>query len=166
MKLSTLDRSTINESIVEDILFSIPMDDFQKGDLILVFGTSVFLEERMDKAIELYFQNRAPRMLLSGGRGNGSTIEESVLMKKYALERGVLEKDILIETDSNNTTENVLSSLLVLQKVGLLQDIRQVLVVTSIYHIKRCMLTLSRYMPDWISYSYCPAGSISLQKKN
>lgn len=166
MKLSTLDQNSVNESIVEDILFSIPPDDLQKGDLIFVFGTSVFLEERMDKAIELYFQKRAPKMLLSGGRGSNGSIEESLLMRKYALERGVLEKDILIEMESSNTTENVLGSLLVLQKAGLLQGIRRILIVTSIYHVKRCILTLSRYMPNWIAYSYCPAGSIFLQKEN
>lgn len=34
MKLSTLDRSTINESIVEDILFSIPMNFIFKTGLL------------------------------------------------------------------------------------------------------------------------------------
>lgn len=159
MKLSMLDGNQIDEKIVESILFSIPQDDLKYGDLIFVFGTSIYLEERMEKAVELYFQKRAPKMLLSGGFGEKGVKRECILMKEYALKHGVLEEDILLEEESNNTTENVLGSLFILQRRGLLQKIKRMLVVTSIPHMKRCMLTLSRYMPNWIEYSYCSAGS-------
>jgi len=75
-------------------------------------------------------------------------------MKEKAIEMGVPEKDILIEIQSNNTTENVLCSLLVLERKFLLQKIKRLIIVSSPAHIQRLSLTLSRYMPKWIKYSY------------
>lgn len=155
MKLSQLDPRCIDSSIVFKVLFSIPYDDMKKGDCIFVFGSSLDFLNRMDKAIWLYHSGRARKMLLSGGYGQNGIEKEAILMKNYALQNGVLECDILVEDQSNNTTENVLCSLLVLHRAKLLPKIKRILVVSNPAHIKRCMLTLSRYMPKWISYSYC-----------
>ncbi len=155
MKLSQVDPKLLNCSLVHRILFSIPEDDFERGDCIFVFGSRKDFRKRMDQAIQLYRCHRAHKMLLSGGYGQGGVEKEALIMKKYAILNGVLEQDILIEDQSNNTTENVLCSLLVLHRAGLLSKIRRLLIVSSATHIKRCMLTLSRYMPRWIQYSYC-----------
>ena len=87
-------------------------------------------------------------------------------MKEKAIEMGVPEKDILIETQSNNTTENVLCSLLVLERKFLLQKIKRLIVVSSPAHIQRLSLTLSRYMPKWIKYSYVYDNDSPTSKNN
>lgn len=155
MKLSLINPNLLTSSIVEKVLFLIPHDNLKKGDCIFVFGSKNDLKNRMDKAIQLYQCGRASKILLSGGYGQNGEEKEALLMKKYALQGGVLEQDIFIEDQSNNTTENVLCSLLVLHRLKILPKIKRMLIVTSPIHMKRCMLTLSRYMPRWISYSYC-----------
>lgn len=45
--------------------------------------------------------------------------------------------------------------MLVLERKFLLQNIKRLIVVTSPFHVQRLSLTLSRYMPKWIEYSYC-----------
>ena len=67
----------------------------------------------------------------------------------------VPEEVILTEEESNNTTENILCSMLVLERKFLLQNIKRLIIVSSPFHIQRLSLTLSRYMPKWIKYSYC-----------
>ncbi len=155
MKLSQVDPKMLDCSLVHRILFSIPEDDFQRGDCIFVFGSRKDFRNRMDQAIELYRCGRSHKMLLSGGYGQDGVEKEALVMKKYAISNGVLEQDILVEDQSNNTTENVLCSLLVLHRAGLLPKISRLLIVSNPAHIKRCMLTLSRYMPRWIQYTYC-----------
>lgn len=166
MKLSLIDPKDLDDSMVEKILFSIPTDDLEDGDCILVFGSYDFYKERMDKAIDLYYKKRAPKILLSGGFGKRGVEKEAVIMKNYAIDKGIPASDILIEDESNNTMENVLYSLLVLYRDDMLPGMKRLLIVTSPAHIKRCMLTLSRYMPHYIEYSYCYDENSILSKKN
>lgn len=155
MLLSKIDSENLTDEQIEKILFSIPEDDKEIGDCIFVFGSKNYIEERTNLAIKLYKEKRAPKILFSGGLGKSGEIPEAILMKEIAIKNGVPEEDILIEEVSNNTTENILSSMLVLEREFLLQNINRLIIVSSPAHIKRCMLTLSRYMPKWIKYSYC-----------
>lgn len=155
MLLSKINPDNINKETVEKVLFDIPNDDLEIGDCIFVFGNKTHLIERVSKAVDLYQQKRAPKIIFSGGLGKDCEVPEAILMSEYAQKLGVPKQDIIIETDSNNTTENILCSLVVLERTLLLQNINRLLIVTNRTHIKRCMLTLSRYMPRWIKYSYC-----------
>lgn len=155
MLLSKINPDNINEETVEKVLFDIPNDDLKMGDCIFVFGSKTHMIERVSKAVDLYRKKRAPKIMFSGGLGRDGEIPEAILMSQYAQSLGIPEQDIITESDSNNTTENVLCSLVVLERTLLLQNINRLLIVTNCAHIKRCMLTLSRYMPRWIEYSYC-----------
>lgn len=155
MKLSEINVNMIDAKIVSKVLFTVPKDDMKNGDLIFVFGTPYDWKNRMDVAIKLYKDGRASKMLLSGGIGLESIAKESLVMKDYALKCGVANSDILVENESKNTTENILCSLLVLHRSKLLPKIKRILVVSSPSHIRRCMLTLFKYMPRGIGYSYC-----------
>ena len=104
--------------------------------------------------------------MFTGGKGKNGTIPEAKIMKEKALSLEVPEEAILTEEESNNTTENVLCSMLVLERKFLLQNIKRLIVVSSPFHIQRLSLTLSRYMPKWIEYSYCYDENSSVSKNN
>lgn len=89
-------------------------------DFIIVLGSGLIdgktvpplLGKRIEKAIQFYkAQSRAtltpPKILMSGGKGDDEQIAESLAMKNYALEKGIPEEDILVETNSKNTLENM-----------------------------------------------------------
>lgn len=166
MKLSEININKLDSEIVSKVLFTVPKDDMKNGDLIFVFGTPYDWKNRMDVAINLYKTGRASKLLITGGVGVESTTKDSLVMRDYAIDCGVLDSDILIEDQSRNTTENVLCSLLILHRANLLPGLRRVLVVSSPAHIRRCMLTFSKYMPRGIEYSYCYDEDSIYSEKN
>ena len=154
MLLSQINEEELNNNIIDKILFDIPEDDLLPGDCIWVFGSKKYADERVEVAVKLFNDKRAPYILFSGGFGKSGTIKEALLMRDKAISLGVPSDRIFIEDISCNTTENVLCSLLVLERKFLLQNIKRLIVVSSQFHIQRLILTLSRYMPKWIEYSY------------
>ncbi|WP_226655283.1 YdcF family protein [Pseudalkalibacillus hwajinpoensis] len=155
MKLSELNPDTLSREEMTTFMFQDTIDDHQSGDCILVFGSKTI--HRVLKAAALYHDKRAPKILVSGSAARWGEDEEpeAIWMRDRLLELGVPSKDILLELEAANTTENVLASLMVLQRSIGLNHIQRLLIVSSPYHMKRCYLTLTTYMPDWISYSFC-----------
>ena len=166
MLLSKIDENNLNEEDINKILFDIPKDDGMTGECIWVFGSKKDLDERLKLAIELYNNKRAPYILFTGGKGKDGTILEAKIMKEKAISQGVPENAILVEEESNNTTENILCSMLVLERKFLLQNINRLIIVSSPFHIQRLSLTLSRYMPKWIKYSFCYDENSPVSKYN
>ena len=87
-------------------------------------------------------------------------------MKEKLIQLGIPEKVILTEEESYNTIENVLCSLVILNRKFLLQNIKRLIVVSSPFHIQRLSLTIQRYMPKWINYSYCYDENSKVSKNN
>lgn len=80
----------------------------------LIDGTTVppLLANRIEKAIQFYqAQLKAtanpPKIILSGGKGDDEHLAEGIAMKNYALKKGIPEEDLLAETNSKNTLENM-----------------------------------------------------------
>ncbi|PPA70438.1 YdcF family protein [Jeotgalibacillus proteolyticus] len=158
MYISELDKASLTLSQMNKLLYEGIEDDQKSGDCIFVAGSSMAATSRLPKAVELYKQGRAGKILVSGGVvWKGTPYSESITLKKEAIKLGVPEKDILTEGLSHNTLENVLASLLVLNRAFYIQHIRRILIVTSPYHIKRLHLTMKTYMPSWIEFTLCPS---------
>ena len=167
MYISNLENERLTSKQRGNLLFSDIKDDQQHGDCIFVAGSSKAVRYRLPKAVELYKQGRAGKILFSGGvKWPGNEHTEALELKKEALSLGVPEKDILTEDLSLHTLENVLASLLVLDREFHLHNIRRLLVVTTSYHMRRLHLTLKTYMPDWISFTLCPVDDDNTNEDN
>lgn len=147
MWLSEIEKGLDIEKIKE-ILFRVPNDDFQAGDYLWVFGSMIDLEERVYHTILLYYEKRASKIILSGGNG------EALRMKEIMVQAGIPENVILIETESKSTIENVLCTTLLLYRMGYLNTISHLVIVTSIVHMKRVLKVLEKYMCKGITFSY------------
>ena len=167
MKISELNPDKLTDKIMTNLLYGDITDDLKNGDCIFVFGSSKAVLYRLPKAIQLYSEGRANKILFSGGVAwNGNSLPEAILLKNKAIELGIPEKDILVETDSTHTKENILASLLILDRFFELHKIKRILIVTASYHMRRTFLTLKTYMPSWIEYSLCPAEDRNTRKEN
>src|ERR1700730_9877410 len=82
----------------------------EKADCILVLGSHDL--RVAERGAELFLDGWAPLLIFSGGLGNFTkalwTETEADLFAKIARNKGVPEKDILIENKSTNTGENIL----------------------------------------------------------
>ncbi|MGE6204020.1 YdcF family protein [Guptibacillus hwajinpoensis] len=156
MMFSEVNLDNLSRQQITSFMFDSIVDDGKDGECILVFGAKTI--HRVQKAARLYHNKRAPKILVSGSAARWGKEEESeaIWMKKHLFDFGVPEEDILLELEAANTTENVIASLMVLQRSFGLNHINRLLIVSSPYHMKRCHLTLTTYMPDWISYTLCP----------
>jgi uncharacterized SAM-binding protein YcdF (DUF218 family) len=167
MKISQLQPGKLTDLQMTELLYKNLDDNQEKGDCIFVPGSSKAMEYRLPKAVELYREGRAKKILFSGGViWEGNDLPEAQLLKQKALEYGIPEEDILVEDISMHTKENVLASMLVLDRAFDLHNIRNVLIVTTIYHMRRMHLTLKTYMPDWIHYTFCPVNDQTTREDN
>lgn len=70
---------------IDSILFNNLVDDGANGDIIFVFGSKKSLKYRCPRAIELYKEKRASKILFSGGvQWDGQHDVEAMVMSEEA----------------------------------------------------------------------------------
>ena len=109
------------------------------ADCILVLGCgvredgspSLMLRDRLEKGIELYENNGAPKLLMSGDHGR-KDYDEVNLMKSYAMERGIPSEDIFMDHAGFSTYDSMYRA----------RDIfraEKVIIVSQEYHLYRAL---------------------------
>jgi uncharacterized SAM-binding protein YcdF (DUF218 family) len=140
---------------------NVPVVELPKAEAIVVLGGAtrsalpprpgVDLSEAGDRVIyaaQLFRQNKAPKILLSGGRidwrGTGSP--ESQDMANILTSLGIPKDAILQDPESLNTYENGVNTRKILEK----NNIKKVLLVTSAIHMPRSLLIFKHQKIDVI----------------
>ncbi|MEO6870458.1 MAG: YdcF family protein [Ginsengibacter sp.] len=142
-----------------------------KSDCILALGSHDL--RVAERAAELYLQGWAPLIIMSGGLGNFTkewTEKEADRFAAVAIEKGVPEKDILIENRSTNTGENILFTQKLLEQKGL--DLQSFIVVQKPYMERRSYATFKKQWPGkdiivtspQISFRDYPTPEIPIEK--
>lgn len=152
MYLSQLKLESLNHSLIHKIIFEDLNDDGLNGDIILVFGSVTAPVYRVPKAVELLNAGISHKIVMSGGQSNPP---EAQIMKDTAINLGAKEMDILVEKNSRNTKENILFTRSMLEEMYGLKNIKRILLVTNFFHLRRCLLSMKTFMPEWIEYSLC-----------
>lgn len=105
-------------------------------------------------------------MFCGGAKKNASSenLSEAEEMCQKAIELGVPETSIIMESTSQNTVENIVCSLVELQRAMWLNRVKSVLLVTTTYHMRRS-LHIARYLfPPHISVYPCPADDTTTRR--
>ena len=113
------------------------------SDVIIVLGAqvkadgtpSVALERRLTAALESYREKRRT-IIVCGAQGANEPRPEGDVMREWLIARGAAEADVLAETESFNTRENLANALEMMNARGL----SKALVVTSDYHVPRALV--------------------------
>ena len=107
-------------------------------------------KNRVERAAELYRRGIVNKIIASGGIGPFSTnrnTPEAVEFHDQLVELGVPGNDIIVESRSRNTAENIDFSL---SKISLYEDgitlHYDLVLVTSSYHMKRALGVLKKYI--------------------
>ena len=116
-------------------------------DFIIILGCAIkpdgtlypLLKGRVDKAIEhykkqLYATGKKAIFVPSGGQGSDEVISEGEAMKRYLMEQGIPEEQIMPETESTTTLENMKYSKKLIDQVN---PEGRVAFSTTNYHVFR-----------------------------
>ena len=110
------------------------------ADVLIVLGGG--LHERPQRAVELFNQQAAPRIILTGEGDDG--INHHIL-----LANGIPAGVIQVENKSETTQENALFTIKLLRAEG----VHSAILVTSWYHSRRALKTFEHYAPEIKFYS-------------
>lgn len=117
------------------------------ADVILVLGAAQYngrpspvLQARVDYAIRLWQEERAPRLLFTGGVGEGDTVSEGEVARRYALAQGVPDTAVLVERGGLTSAESVAAAAALMREAGL----KTALLVSDSYHMLRLELLARR----------------------
>ena len=123
-------------------------DDARAADAIVVLGAAQYdgrpspvLKARLDHAVSLWDRHLAPRLVLTGGMGDGDTTSEAAVGRRYAVKHGVPDSVILMETRGRTTAESV-------QRVAAMLDSlspREVILVSDPFHMLRLSILARRF---------------------
>ena len=144
----------------------------KKSDCILALGSHDL--RVAERAAELYLHGYAPLVIMSGGLGNFTkdmwTEKEADQFAAVAVQKGVPEKNILIENQSANTGENILFTQKLLEEKKL--NPQTFIVVQKPYMERRSYATFKKHWPDkeltvtspQISFEEYPTNEIPIEK--
>jgi uncharacterized SAM-binding protein YcdF (DUF218 family) len=111
-----------------------------RADATIVFGMSLW-NRPVDKAVSLYREGRAGRLVLTGGHNPAIGAVEAIEMWRKARELGVPDSDLLVEPQATNTRENIANAHALLRASGHSTQALRLNLVTINFHVKRVLLT-------------------------
>ena len=145
----------LNFLVVRSTEKQIIKDFTQEYDCILVLGAGVrngsprpMLQDRLDYAIDLYKNNVAPKLIMSGDHGR-KDYDEVNIMKDYAIEKGVHSEDIFMDHAGFSTYESIYRA----------RDIfkaEKMVIVTQEYHLFRALYISNRLGVEAVGYASDP----------
>jgi len=161
-KLSDLygKENELTEEQIDTLIFDEIEDKGYSSKYAIVFGSPDFQNYRVYEAIKLYKEKRIQKIIFSGGIGRETEESkrnetEAVQMKRLALENGVLEEDIILEDKSSTTIENCANIASMLEDE--LESIEGITLISSVWHLKRCLAIAKKCISSKITYLFAPA---------
>lgn len=138
-----------NKDNLQDIVFDTEYKKVEdKANFGIVFGGISMIPYRVDEALRLYNEDLIDKLVLTGGIGflnKDRKIPEALKMREYLLKHNVPDSDIIVESKSRSTFENVELFLKILKEQYNLDETTFAL-ITSDFHLKRCMATVSKLL--------------------
>ncbi|MDE6898597.1 MAG: YdcF family protein [Lawsonibacter sp.] len=121
------------------------------------WGPSVMLQDRLDKALEYLASHPDMTVVVSGGQGENEPAAEAQGMADYLADHGFARENIILETQSHNTHQNLVYSAKHLEEAGL--DIKDgVVIVSNGFHLTRAKMLAGRAGYENVSVLSAPSS--------
>ena len=115
-------------------------DQAQPADMIIVMGAAEYsgrpspvLRARLDHALLLWKEHKAPLLMTTGGKGGDPTFTEADVGRSYLMDRGIPATAILTESAGETTMQSVSAATEIMSRMGL----HSCILVSDGYHIFR-----------------------------
>ena len=135
----------------------------------LVLGTGDPNAVRTPKGVECYKNGMCDKLAFSGGvfwDTEYGHVTEAECMKRYAMDHGVPESDIILDNMARTTIENMICGIIALHRAfHYISEVKDLIIVTSEYHMRRSMLAAEATMPRFMNLYAVPAkGSLCRER--
>ena len=119
--------------------------DTKKTDAIVVFGAAEYsgrpspvYRARLDHALELFKDGRAPIVITTGGAGGDPSFSEGGVGHDYLLRRGIPEANLIAETQGTDTARSAERVAVIMKMNGM----HSCTAVSDAYHLFRAKKVL------------------------
>ncbi len=140
-----------NQESLEEIVFDTQYPKVEnKTDFGIVFGGVSMIPYRVEEALRLYNEDLIEKLVLTGGIGylnKDRKTPEAFKMREYLLKHNVPDSDIIIESKSRSTFENINLFLQILKSQYNIDDTSLAL-ITSDFHLKRCLAMVRKLLDN------------------
>lgn len=123
------------------------------GDAAIVLGAAVWDDEpsfvfaaRIDHAILLFENGQVQYIIMTGGRSPEDSLSEGEAARRYAIDKGVPQEAILVESESTSTQENLANAQLIMVE----QELSTAVIVSDPYHLRRAGIIAGRLGMDHV----------------
>jgi len=130
------------------------MDETRAADAAIIMGAAAYgerpspvFEQRIAHGVALYKKGTVKKLILTGGFGDGATMAESEVARRYVIDQGVPERDLLLEKISRTTRGNLQQARELMKQHGL----TEALLVSDPLHMERA----ARMMRDLGVTAWC-----------
>lgn len=121
------------------------------------WGPSVMLQDRLDKALDYLKDHPEVVVVVSGGQGENEPTSEAQGMADYLADHGFAQENIILETQSHNTHQNLTYSARHLEERG--ADIKAgVVIVSNGFHLTRAKMLAGRAGYENVSVLAAPSS--------
>jgi len=118
-------------------------DEAGPADAIIVLGAAAYdavpspvFRARIEHGLDLYRSGHAGVLIFTGGYGGGGArFAESQVARRYAMRNGIPERDILIESSSQTTYQNLFQA----RQLMLDHGLQSAIVVSDPLHMARAL---------------------------
>ena len=128
------------------------------------WGPSWMLQDRLDKALDYLKDHPEVVVVVSGGQGENEPTTEAQGMADYLVDHGFARENILLETQSHNTHQNLTYSARHLEESGV--DIKSgVVIVSNGFHLTRAKMLAGRAGYENVSTLAAPSSHLPSRLK-
>lgn len=117
-------------------------DQKYESDAAIILGASTangevspVYQERINHGIQLHREGYVSKLIVTGGIGEGNSQSDADAARQYAMKHGIPETDIILETTSTTTQENLENSKLIMDQY----QYSTVIIVSDPLHMRRAM---------------------------
>lgn len=132
-------------------------DTLKPAECIFVFGSQS--DARIIKAVELYHQKLAPKLVISGRGshyGRANEVAEAARMREYAIGNGVPKSAVITERDSITLPDNVKRTIDLFETMNWRPQ--SIISVSTTFVQRRAQLEWYKYLP-WSAHVYAISSS-------
>ena len=136
-------------------------DEGKNADFALLLGSRpTYAAPRAYAAARLYKDGRVKYIVPSGGvvwDTYGEMLSEAEYMRRILLSEGVPEDAIIMENEATTTKENMIYGALQINRKNRFAT-KDVMIVTSLIHMKRSLALAKTFLPRMVNISYYPSA--------